>query len=118
MLPLGKSPAITDDHSLIHANRVITVAESGAIVEYLIDQYGEVRFKPAIGTPERLRYTYWLHYAEGSAMPPLLMKLKFDEVEKAPMPFFYQAHRQSDFGQGQKRVHQPANQAAPGLHGS
>ena len=78
--PLGKSPVITDGGT--------TVAESGAIVEYLIDQYGEGRFKPAIGTPGRLRYTYWLHYAEGSAMPPLLLKLVFDEVEKAPMPFF------------------------------
>ena len=78
--PLGKSPVITAGD--------LTVAESGAIVEYLIDQYGEGRFKPAIGTPERLRYTYWLHYAEGSLMPPLLMKLVFDEVEKTPMPFF------------------------------
>ena len=78
--PLGKSPVITAGD--------LTVAESGTIVEYLIDQYGEGRFKPAIGTPERLRYTYWLHYAEGSLMPPLLMKLVFDEVEKVPMPFF------------------------------
>ena len=78
--PLGKSPVITDDD--------VTVAESGAIVEYLIDLYGQGRFKPAIGTPQRLRYTYWLHYAEGSLMPPLLLKLVFDEVEKAPMPFF------------------------------
>jgi glutathione S-transferase len=43
---------------------------------------------PGAGTPERLRYTYWLHYAEGSAMPPLLLKLVFDRVESAPMPFF------------------------------
>ena len=78
--PLGKSPVITDDG--------VTVAESGAIVEYLIDQYGQGRLRPPPGTPDRLRYTYWLHYAEGSAMPPLLMKLVFDEVEKAPMPFF------------------------------
>ena len=78
--PLGKSPVITDGE--------VTVAESGAIVEYLIDQYGRGRLKPELGTPERLRYTYWLHYAEGSLMPPLLMKLVFDEVEKAPMPFF------------------------------
>ena len=67
--PLGKSPVITDG-----AN---TLAETGAIVEYLIDTYGEGRLAPAKGTPERLRYTYWLHYAEGSAMPPLLMKLVF-----------------------------------------
>ena len=78
--PLGKSPVITDDE--------VTVAESGAIVEYLIDRYGLGRFKPEPGTPGRLRYTYWLHYAEGSLMPPLLMKLVFDEVEKASMPFF------------------------------
>jgi len=78
--PLGKSPVVTDG--------ALTVAESGAIVEYLIDTYGEGRLKPAIGTPGRLRYTYWLHYAEGSLMPPLLMKLVFDTVEKSPMPFF------------------------------
>ena len=78
--PLGKSPVITDGRT--------TVAESGAIVEYLIDEYGAGRFKPEAGSPDRLRYTYWLHYAEGSLMPPLLMTLVFDEVEKAPMPFF------------------------------
>jgi glutathione S-transferase len=43
---------------------------------------------PQAGTPEHLRYRYWLHFAEGSAMPPLLFKLVFDEVQKAPMPFF------------------------------
>jgi glutathione S-transferase len=78
--PLGKSPVVTDDGA--------TVAESGAIVEYLVDRYGNGRLIPPAGTPERLRYTYWLHYAEGSAMPPLLLKLVFDRVETAPMPFF------------------------------
>jgi glutathione S-transferase len=78
--PLGKSPVVTDDG--------LTLAESGAILEYLIDRYGNGRFIPAAGTPERLRYTYWLHYAEGSAMPPLLMKLVFDRIERGPMPFF------------------------------
>ena len=78
--PLGKSPVITDDG--------VTVAESGAIVEYLIEQYGGGRFAPAPGTPERLRYRYWVHYAEGSAMPPLLLKLIFDKVAQSPMPFF------------------------------
>lgn len=67
--PLGKSPVITDNGN--------TVAESGAIVEYILDTYGEGRLIPSPKTPERLRYTYWLHYAEGSAMPPLLMKLIF-----------------------------------------
>lgn len=78
--PLGKSPVITDDG--------LTIAESGAIIEYLVDRYGQGRFAPAVGTPERLRYTYWLHYAEGSAMPPLLLKLIALRIGSAPMPFF------------------------------
>ncbi len=78
--PLGKSPVITDGGE--------TIAESGAIVEYLVERYGAGRFVPPAGTPERLRYTYWLHYAEGSAMPPLLMKLLFTRVKSGKMPFF------------------------------
>ena len=78
--PLGKSPVITDGD--------VTVAETGAIVEYLLECHGGGRLRPAPGTPEALRYRYWLHFAEGSAMPPLLLKLVFDTVAKAPMPFF------------------------------
>lgn len=78
--PLGKSPVISDG-----AN---TVAESGAIIEYLLERYGNGKFVPAAGTPDKLRYTYFMHYAEGSAMTPLLMKLVFDRVESSPMPFF------------------------------
>ena len=78
--PLGKSPVITDG--------TLTLAESGAIVEYLVGRYGNGRLVPAADTPEKLRYTYWLHYAEGSVQPMLLMKLIFDRIEKAPMPFF------------------------------
>ena len=78
--PLGKSPVITDGDT--------TVAETGAIVEYLLDQYGGGRLLPAPGTPEALRYRYWLHFAEGSAMPPLLLTLIFDRIANAPMPFF------------------------------
>ncbi len=78
--PLGKSPVITDGD--------LTLAESGAIIEYLVGRYGNGRLVPAADTPEKLRYTYWLHYAEGSMMPPLLMKLIFDRIERAPMPFF------------------------------
>jgi glutathione S-transferase len=79
--PLGKSPVVTDGE--------LTVAESGAIVEYLLDTYDtKDRLRPPPGTPERRRYTYWLHFAEGSAMPPLLMKLVFDKVRSAPVPFF------------------------------
>jgi glutathione S-transferase len=78
--PLGKSPVVTDGE--------LTLAESGAIIEYLVDRHGQGRLAPAPGTPERLRYTYWLHYAEGSAMPPLLLSLVFSRLPKGPMPFF------------------------------
>ena len=79
--PLGKSPVITDGD--------ITVAESGAIVEYLLDTHGEASgLRPARGTPDWRRYTYWLHFAEGSAMPPLVMKLVFQKIKSTPMPFF------------------------------
>jgi glutathione S-transferase len=78
--PLGKSPLVTDGD--------LTLAESGAIIEYLVDRYGQDRLRPRPDTPERLRYTYWLHYAEGSAMPPLLLKLIFNRIETGPMPFF------------------------------
>ena len=72
--PLGKSPVITDGD--------VTVAESGAIIEYLLERYGKGQLCPAAGTPERLRYTYWMHYAEGSIMPLLVMKLIFSVIPK------------------------------------
>jgi glutathione S-transferase len=72
--PLGKSPVITDNGN--------TIAESGAIIEYLVDTYGEGRLIPPAKTPERLRYSYWMHYAEGSAMLPLLLKLLFTLMPK------------------------------------
>ena len=79
--PLGKSPVITDGD--------ITVAESGAIIEYLLDTYGEASgLRPARGGADYRRYTYWLHFAEGSAMSPLLMKLIFTRIKTTPMPFF------------------------------
>jgi glutathione S-transferase len=78
--PLGKSPVITDGD--------LVIAESGAIIEYLVERYGKGALIPPPGSPERLRYTYWLHFAEGTAMPPLVMKLVFGRIEKAPMPFF------------------------------
>jgi glutathione S-transferase len=76
--PLGKSPVITDGAR--------TIAESGAILEYLLDAYGAGRLRPPLGTEARLRYTYWLHYAEGSAMPPLLLKLVFQYLPRGPVP--------------------------------
>jgi glutathione S-transferase len=77
--PLGKSPIIVDG--------TVTLAESGAVIEYLVDRYGGGRLIPPAGIPERLSYTYWLHYAEGSAMPPLLLKLVFDRVANGPAPW-------------------------------
>jgi glutathione S-transferase len=78
--PLGKSPVITDGD--------VTVAESGAIIEYLLETYGQGRFVPT--DPEhRRRYRYWLHYAEGSLMPWLVMKLVLSRIPQSPdMPFF------------------------------
>jgi len=78
--PLGKSPVITDGGAAI--------AESGAILEYLVETYGEGRFAPARGTPAYLRHRYFMHYAEGSLMPLLLMKYVFGRVRTAKVPFF------------------------------
>ncbi len=82
--PLGKSPVITDDG--------VTIAETGAIVDYILSRYGGGRMAPSdgmapSGTIDRLRYTYWLHFAEGSAMPPLVMTLLFQRIPKQT-PFF------------------------------
>ena len=78
--PLGKSPVITDgDH---------TIAESGAIIEYLIDRYGKGQMRPQIGTDQYLKYQYYMHYTEGSLMPPLVLSLIFNMIPKQPMPFF------------------------------
>jgi glutathione S-transferase len=76
--PLGKSPVITDGN--------VTMAETGAIIEYLVERAGGT-LRPAAGTPEHRRYTYWLHFAEGSAMPPLGMTLVLGRIKKAG-PFF------------------------------
>jgi glutathione S-transferase len=72
--PLGKSPVITDG--------AVTVAETGAIVEYILSRYGQGRLAPLASSDDHLRYVYWLHFAEGSAMPPLVMTLLFGEIPK------------------------------------
>lgn len=77
--PLGKSPVITDGD--------VTVAETGAIIEYIIETYG-AKMRPPAGTEDGRRYTYWLHFAEGSMMSPLLLKLVMDRIETSPVPFF------------------------------
>ena len=70
--PLGKSPVITVDGGVL--------AETGAIIDYIVARYGKGRLIPPPNTPERLAWTYWLHFAEGSAMPPLLLKLVFSAL--------------------------------------
>jgi glutathione S-transferase len=82
MHPLGKSPVITDDSDA----GGLTLAESGAIIEHFADRYGAGRLAPAFGSTERVRYLYWLHFAEGTAQPPLLLKLLFDRIKhKSPL---------------------------------
>jgi len=78
--PLGKSPVITDGD--------LTLAESAAILEYLLERYANGRLMPAQGSGDYRRFRFWMHYAEGSAMPPLLLKLVFDRVASGPMPLF------------------------------
>lgn len=82
--PLGKSPVVVDGEHVL--------AESGAVIGYLTDRYDSERvLSPTprpVDSPERLRFQYWLHYAEGSAMPPLLMALVFGRIRNAKVPFF------------------------------
>jgi glutathione S-transferase len=78
--PLGKSPVITDGD--------VTVAESAAIVEYLVDKYDDGRLRPAADAPEYLDYRYWLHYAEGTLASLMILALFVGRIETAKMPFF------------------------------
>ncbi len=78
--PLGKSPVITDGDPV--------VAESGAIIEYLAQRYGGGDWVIPADDPRWLQERYWLHYAEGSLMPLLVMKLIFSHIPRSPMPFF------------------------------
>ena len=75
--PLGKAPVIVDEG--------VTVAESGAIIEYLVKKYDDGKLLPEEGSPERLAYTYWLHYAEGTFMPLMMLSLVLARIEKAPL---------------------------------
>jgi glutathione S-transferase len=76
--PLGKSPVVTD--------RDLKIAESGAIVDYLIRTYGDGKMMPATGTVEYEAYNEWLHYAEGSAMLPLMLNLYVSRLKEAGSP--------------------------------
>ncbi|MFM5893066.1 MAG: glutathione S-transferase family protein [Novosphingobium sp.] len=76
--PLGKSPLLEDDG--------VVIEESGAIVQYLLDKYGQGRFQPAPGTPEALKHLQWMHFAEGSAMTPILLQLYTSRLGDAAAP--------------------------------
>jgi glutathione S-transferase len=78
--PLGKSPVIEDSGAVI--------AETGAIIEYVVEKYGEGRLQPARDTAAFRQYKYWIHAAEGSYMPPLVLTLFLGRMESAKMPFF------------------------------
>jgi glutathione S-transferase len=76
--PLGKSPVISDDGQVI--------AESGAIIEYLVDKYDHGELKPKAGTPAALDYLHWMHFAEGSAMLPFMLALYTGMLGEAAAP--------------------------------
>jgi glutathione S-transferase len=103
--PLGKSPVVSDDNEVI--------AESGAIVEYLVEKYGANRtgelagLQPAPGTPEHRQCRYWMHFAEGSLMNWLVMKLVFVTIPKQPMPFFARPIARALCGSVQQRLIDP-----------
>lgn len=77
--PLGKSPVVEDNGHIL--------AESGAILEYLQETYDSARRLKPESVEDKLQYRFWLHYAEGSLMPLLLMKLVFSSLGKPPVPF-------------------------------
>ena len=76
--PLGKSPVITDEGRTVH--------ESGAIIDYIIRRHGGGRLAPAIGTDAYETYNQWLHYAEGSAMLPLMLFMYVGRLGEAAAP--------------------------------
>ena len=78
--PLGKSPVLEDDGRIF--------AETGAIVDHVVEAHGGGRLAPARGTDEYYRFKYWMYAAEGSYMPPLILELFLSRMETAPMPFF------------------------------
>jgi glutathione S-transferase len=78
--PLGKAPVVVDDG--------VVLAESGAIIEELLERHQGDAFTPARGSDDHRRFRYFLHYAEGSLMPLLLLALVFARLPKARMPFF------------------------------
>jgi glutathione S-transferase len=84
--PLGKSPVIKDGEQV--------VAESGAIVEFLVDKYGSGKLVPPRASAAFEAYRYWLHYAEGSMMPPMLIKLYLGRIGETAKPLLERVEAQ------------------------
>lgn len=78
--PLGKSPVVEDEGE--------TYAETGAVIDHLLDQHAEGKLRPPRGTRAFENYRYWMYAAEGTYMPPLVFTLFLNRMETAPMPFF------------------------------
>jgi glutathione S-transferase len=103
--PMGKSPVITDGD--------LVVAESGAILEYLVERYGDQgkgdvsNLLAPPGTPEHRQLRFWMHFAEGSLMNWLVMKLVFRTIPTQPMPFFVRPIARQLCGQVQKKLIDP-----------
>jgi glutathione S-transferase len=76
---LGKSPVISDDET------GMILAESGAIIEYLVQTYGK-HLMPEQGSADYWQYLYWMHFSEGSLMPPMVMNLVLSKMKDSPMP--------------------------------
>jgi glutathione S-transferase len=96
--PLGKSPVITDGDA--------TLAESGAILEYLVETHGKGALAPAAGTQAYRHYRYFMHYAEGSLMPLLVMKLVFNRI-KTDAPFLFRPFARAIAGTVSRRFLAP-----------
>jgi glutathione S-transferase len=107
--PLGQ---VARDH-----RRRRTVAESGAIVEYLLDTYGATSGLRPAGHARAAPLLYWLHFAEGSAMPPLRDEAGVPEDQAAPMPFFAKPIARGIADKVLARVHRPEPAAPDRLHG-
>lgn len=103
--PLGKSPVITDGDE--------TIAESGAILEYIVEKYGAqakgelAQLQPAPGSKAYRQSRFWMHYAEGSLMNWLVMKLVFMTIPKQPMPFFVRPIARAICGNVQTKLIDP-----------
>ena len=108
--PLGKSPVITDGNEVI--------AESGAIIEYLVETYGAqiggdlAHLQPTPRTTEHRQCRFWMHYAEGSLMNWLVMRLVFGSIPRQPMPFFVRPVARALCAGVQEKLIQPNVQAA------